>query len=227
MLFLLELCLAIAAVFVACVRPEAGSKWFDSVERNFSTLARRRRLSVFLVGLLALAGRAAVLPILPVPVPQIDDEFGYLLAGETFARGRLTNPTPPMWQHFETFGQILRPTYQSKEPPAQGMVLAFGDIVAHQPFVGVWLSVGLMCAAFCWMLQGWLPPEWALLGGLIAVLRWGGVQLLGKQLLGRSSRGNGWRTAAGLAAKNFEVGEDERCSPHGHRPSDLGQRPPV
>ena len=172
-LLLIEGGLTVIAFGVAFCWPRLGFSRFSRIEHAFARLARRKRLSVAVVGLTALVMRLAILPLQPIPQPFTHDDFSFLLAADTFASGRLTNPSPAMWAHFESFHITVKPTYMSMYFPAQGLILGAGKILTGHPWYGILLTTALMCAAICWMLQAWLPPTWALLGGLLAVLRLG------------------------------------------------------
>ncbi len=172
-LMMVECGLTVIAVAMAFCLPRLGVPVFVRLEQAFGRLARKKRLAVITVGLSALLLRLAILPLCPIPLPFIQDDFSFLLAGDTFASGRLTNPTPAIWQHFESFQITMKPTYMSMYFPAQGLVLAAGKVLFGHPWFGILCAMALMCAAICWMLQAWLPPTWALLGGMIAVVRIG------------------------------------------------------
>jgi hypothetical protein len=159
---------------LACVFPRFGEGWFRRIEEPAARFARKKRAVVVSMALGTVLLRVALLGVMPVPMPYYHDEFSYLLAGDTFAHGRLANPPHPMWLFLETMHESMQPTYASKYPPAQGGVLALGELLGN-PWIGVLVSMGAMVAAVTWALQGWLPPRWALLGGVLVVLRIGVV----------------------------------------------------
>jgi hypothetical protein len=157
---------------LALLYPRAGQNAFARVETALANFSQRRSLAVLSIFFSVIIIRLLALPFLHVPVPGIHDEFSYLLLSDTFAHGRLANPTHPMWMSFETFHVNWFPTYSSMYPPAQGIALALGQLLGN-PWFGVLLSDAAMCAAILWMLQAWLPARWAFLGAVIVALKLG------------------------------------------------------
>lgn len=166
---------------LALFRPEFGLRCFARLERLLSPLAARRGWCVALFGVAGLLASSVTGLIGGVAVPggggialaRDHDEFSYVLAGDTFASGRLTNPPHPMWHHFESFHIIQQPTYMSKYPPGNGLLLGLGQWLSGSQALGLWIGAGLLCASLLWMLYAWFSPGWALFGAAIGALNFG------------------------------------------------------
>src|SRR5215813_6517651 len=145
-------------------------KRIAKIESAFRWLSARSFLAVAILFLGVLLLRISLLPLFPMPTPGAHDEFSFLLLGDTIAHGRLANPTPPLYQSFETFHENMYPTYCSKYAPAQGFFFAFGQILGN-PWIGVLVSASLLAALFFWGLRIWMPSRWAFLVALLAALK--------------------------------------------------------
>lgn len=179
-------------VLLACTTPVAP-RLAAAIWKMLDRAGRSRWRAAATVFLASFGVTASVSLRRGLPVPEVHDEFSYLLAADTFARGRLANPPPACPEHFESMHILVRPTYQSKYPPGQGLFMALGMIAWH-PILGVWLSAALAAAATMWALRAMVPARWALLGGLMAAVHpqlvewgqryWGGsVAVLGGALV--------------------------------------------
>ena len=158
-------------------------------------LDRRPLLLAFLVSTTALAFNIFYAFAYEIPAPRVHDEFSYILAGETFVNGRLTNETHPMHRYFTSFHIFHEPSYQSKYPPGQGLFLALGRKIAGQPIAGVWISIALACGAISWMARAQFSSGWSIIAGLLPIMSYhlnihwgqsywgGGAALLGGALL--------------------------------------------
>ena len=131
------------------------------------------RLMVPLCAALGFILPAAYALVLGIPEAIIHDEYSYLLGADTFARGRLTNPSPQFPQFFESEHILVTPSYQSKYPPAQALVLAFGQMVFGHPIWGVWLTCAIFAGSLVWMLQAWTSRQWALAATVLTILTLG------------------------------------------------------
>jgi hypothetical protein len=189
----------------------------DALARLAATIARSWIRSLVVVFIVALT--VAIIPTLVfgLPIPNVHDEHAYLLQGDTFAHFRLTNPPHPMAIFLETFHVIQDPSYAAKFPVGQGMVLAVGFWLGL-PVIGVWLSGAAACTVIAWMLRAFVPPRWALIGGLLCAIHplvawwnqsyWGGnVAMLGGALLvGAAARARRDRAKSPRLSRGLVVG---------------------
>jgi hypothetical protein len=150
----------------------AGIVLRTRIEALARRLAQRPVWSMALVGALPILLRLALLPHDRVPIPQVADDFSYLLLGDTLAHFRLANPVHPMHRFFETVFVLQEPSYSSIFPLGQGIVLAIGEWLGL-PWMGVALSMGAFCALCYWMLRAWMTPMWAMAGGVLAAMEFG------------------------------------------------------
>jgi len=166
----IEAALVLAAGLAAWLRPRL-LRWL--LRFDYLTRPARGKLAILAVGLSTLLLHAVVSPWLTARQPLVHDEFSYLLAAETFLSGRVANPPHPMWRHWESPHVIYQPTFTSMYPPAQSFLLAAGKLLFGTYLAWPWLGSALLAAAVCWMLQGWVPPRWAWLGGFMVGVRLG------------------------------------------------------
>ena len=145
--------------------------WRPHWPRLSPTLTSKPTLIAIALVFAVIALRLALIPVLPVPAPLVTDEFSHLLLADTLAHGRLANPTPPFWQHFESLHIIQRPHYVSNYFPGQALFLAAGMVALHSAWAGVLAGSAFFLLALYWALRGWMPSRWALFGVLLAALR--------------------------------------------------------
>jgi hypothetical protein len=192
-----EWVLTIAAVLLIFLLPRRASSLLNDIHDALGWIAERRGLAILSAGLLPVCARLFLIRISGYPKPSIHDEFSHLLLADTLVSGHLTNPTHPMWRHFESIHIIQRPTYNSMYPPGQAIFLALGQWLFHHPWFGVLISMGLMSMAVCWMLQAYLSPIWAFYGTILMGLKIGIVSFWMNGYMGGAVGGIGGALVVG------------------------------
>src|SRR5579871_3881937 len=160
--------LALAALLIL-----AAPLWRPFLQPWWSRLAQRPLWCMLALAALPVALRLLLLPHHPVPTPDVYDEFSHLLEADTLRHFRLSNPPHALPQFFETFFVLQEPTYSSIYPIGPGLAVAIGWSLFGLPWAGVLMAAAALCALSYWMLRGWTTPEWALLGGVLAVIEFG------------------------------------------------------
>jgi len=163
--FLHDEWLLLAVIAIALL---LGRRWSVRLPR----LAMRDRpwVAAGIIAAVALTWSTSIALVRGVPLPLIHDDFACLLGGQMFASGHASYPTHPLWRHFETEHVLQVPSYASKYPPGQSLLLALGIRLFGIALAGSWLGAAAACMAIYWAMRAFMPPGWAFAGGLAAAV---------------------------------------------------------
>lgn len=162
--------LILLPVALAMERPALSSK-ATLMMHGVARVASGRFVPYLALIALALIPRLLLSIWITPPTPYTDDEFSHLFLADTLLAGRLSNPTHPLWQHFETLMIFHTPTYSSMYMPGQGLFLAAGKLLTGWHWGGVLAGAIFAVASMLWALRALFPPEWAFLGAAFYVCR--------------------------------------------------------
>ncbi len=172
----------------------------DEWLRHTADRAGRGPKRVILASGLMTGALCVMLSLVVWPTPRVQDEFSYRFAAATLASGTLSMPSPTAARHFQAEHILVEPTFASKYPPGQASVLAIGTLIGA-PIIGVWISTGVMAASVSWMLFGWCPRRWAVLGSALIVLTPGIIGWWGHSYWGGSVAAAGGALVLGAAPR--------------------------
>lgn len=108
------------------------------------------------------------------PEPSTPLAHARLLAAETFASGRLANPSIPGGSLLQTYLTLQEPAYSAVSSPGPALFLALG-LLGGDPLLGIWLSAGLLGLSVAWMIRGYASLRWAVIGSLITTIWFGAL----------------------------------------------------
>lgn len=165
----IEAALAMALVSAGLVFPKPGRQILVALHRVLRPLERRPKLAILLAGILPVVLRLVLLIWHPEPHARTMEEHNNLLQADTYAHWRLANPMHPLAVVLQSYQVIQWPHYMSSRPPLSSLFLFVGQVLFDSPFLGNLLGVGLVSACLCWMLLGWVPRRWAVLGSVVAI----------------------------------------------------------
>src|SRR5438132_6956734 len=146
--------------------------WRPARSRPGELRARRHTVIVYItVAVVALAAAMAQTIVAGEPHPPwYTDDFGNLLSADTFAHGRLSNPTHPLHRYFETLYILQTPRYASVYPPAQALLLAAAQRLLGLRVAGLWIASAAASCAIVWAVAAVAPIGIALLAGLLSAI---------------------------------------------------------